>query len=576
MVRFSVFSHPTVRALGAVAVLALAPAACASDPAATGRAMAEPGISLAGNYLAGRHAQATGDTQAASVLLLRAAEQDPDNTALRRAAFAASLHAGQIAPAIALARGIVTEDDPFEIAHLLLAVETIRTGDTDAALKHLKPLEDRETFNFLTPLLHAWIDFGGGHTENAVKRLDELGKREGFETIAGLHQALMKAQTGDGDGAQAAFDNLLSSGMPLSLRVVQLMGAFHLERGDIDKARAVYGTYDEGRPGTAAIDTLVAQLNSGAPPRRYVATAADGTAEALMGLAGALSQGNARETAEIFLRLALYLKPDFPSAQLLLAGLMEADGRREEAAVVYDRIAAGSPLALSAKIRNADNLDRLNRTEEAIKVLREIATARPSDPQPMMDLGDILRRHERFDEAVDAYDEAVARIGPLSKRQWTLLYTRGIALERSRNWTRAEKDFLKALEFEPEQPLVLNYLGYTWVEKGKNLTEAENMIRKAVSLRPNDGYIVDSLGWVLYRLGRPAEAVKEMERAVELRPEDPVINDHLGDVYWAVGRTREALFQWKRVLSLEPDAGMAETVRAKIKDGLPVGADKDG
>ena len=157
----------------------------------------------------------------------------------------------------------------------------------------------------------------------------------------------------------------------------------------------------------------------------------------------------------------------------------------------------------------------------------------------------------------------------MERRHWSLLYSRGIALERSKQWARAETDFIKALELEPEQPYVLNYLGYSWVDQGIHLERATGMIEKAVELRPRDGFIVDSLGWAYFRIGDYGGAVRELERAVELRPQDPVINDHLGDAYWMVGRRLEARFQWRRALALEPEADVAGTITNKLEDGLP-------
>lgn len=575
MKTLSCFSRHTARAFGAAMILALAPAACASDrPSPASTATPEPGAFLFGNYLAGRHALTVGDVDTAATMLLRTVEQDPENTALRNTAFVAALRAGRIAPALKLAESIAKDKKPLEIALLALAVEDIRAGNREAALKHLAPLETSKTYSFLTPILHAWAEAGAGRTEQALDAMKMLGAREGFATIVTLHSALIKDMAGDTKGAEEAFAALRKGDQPMSLRLVQLMGAFHQRHGEMDEARDIYKSYDTNRPGSAALDTVLAALDAGAAAPRYVKNAAEGAAEALVGLASALSQQNGRETAEVFVRLALHLKPGFPTAQLLLAGLMEADDRRAEAADVYAAIPASSPLKMTAMIRSADNLDHLKKTDDAIRVLREIAAARPNDPQPVMDLGDILRRHERFSDAVEAYDEAEKRLGTLEARHWALLYTRGIALERSQNWTRAEKDFQRALDFEPNQALVLNYLGYTWVEKGVHLAEAEAMIRKAVSLRPSDGYVVDSLGWVLHRLGRPLEAVKEMERAVELRPEDPVINDHLGDVYWTVGRTREARFQWTRALGLNPEPDVATALKDKLKSGLPAKAVK--
>jgi Flp pilus assembly protein TadD len=149
-----------------------------------------------------------------------------------------------------------------------------------------------------------------------------------------------------------------------------------------------------------------------------------------------------------------------------------------------------------------------------------------------------------------------------------VLYYRGIALERSGDWTRAEADFKKALEFDAEQAPVLNYLGYSWIDRGVNLREGEGMIRKAVELRPEDGFIVDSLGWAYFQTGRFSEAVVELEKAVSLEPADPTINEHLGDAYWKVGRRNEALFQWNRALRLEPEKGRISGIEAKLSCGL--------
>ena len=280
-----------------------------------------------------------------------------------------------------------------------------------------------------------------------------------------------------------------------------------------------------------------------------------------------------RVVALVLGRMALHLKPDFPVMQILVADILESHGRLEKANQMYGDINPDSPFAWSARQSIAANLDELERTEEAIKQLNAMADAEPDLAEPLIKLGNIMSRRERFKEAVIAFDRAIERIGELTSKHWSLLYSRGIALERSKNWPRAEADFLKALEFKPEQPFVLNYLGYSWVDQGLHLDRAMDMIKRAVELRPSDGYIVDSLGWVLYRLGKYDEAVKEMERAVELRPEDPVINDHLGDTYWQVGRKLEARFQWRRALSLDPEDDLRSVIETKIKKGL---VKKDG
>jgi Flp pilus assembly protein TadD len=205
------------------------------------------------------------------------------------------------------------------------------------------------------------------------------------------------------------------------------------------------------------------------------------------------------------------------------------------------------------QMRQARLLQRLDRGDEALRLLQDLAHAHADRPEPMALMGNILRIKRRFPDAVLAYDRAIALSGPPQADHWPLYNDRGIALERSKQWDRAEADFLQALRFAPDQPYVLNYLGYSWAEQGRNLEQAKEMIERAVQQRPNDGAIVDSLGWVAMRMGDIPTAVRLLERATELEPGDATINGHLGDAYWEAGRRLEAIFQWRRALNLKPD-----------------------
>jgi Flp pilus assembly protein TadD len=255
-------------------------------------------------------------------------------------------------------------------------------------------------------------------------------------------------------------------------------------------------------------------------------------------------------------------------AKVIIAAALETSQRYADANAIYADIAKDSPLSWNARMHTADNLDRLGQTDEAVSLLRTLARERPNREAPLIELGGVLRRHERFKEAVEAYTEALKRIDKIEPRHWVVYYARGVSYEQTDRWPQAEADFLKALEFDSEQPTTLNYLGYLWIDKGQHLEQALQMIEKAVDLRPRDGYIVDSLGWGLYRLGQFDQATKKLERAVMLRPDDPVINDHLGDALWKVGRTREARFQWQRAKDLKPDDKLLKLIEQKLKTGL--------
>ena len=282
------------------------------------------------------------------------------------------------------------------------------------------------------------------------------------------------------------------------------------------------------------------------------------------------------EAALAYTRLAEYLRPGHDATQLLMGEVFELQGLPSEAITAYGRVAPESPLAWTARLRVATNLDSLDRGAEAIADLEAMTAERPTRPDPWVTLGDVQRGAQQWAAAAAAYDKAIELSGTPQARHWRLYYARGIAYERAQQWPRAESDFLKALELEPEQPYVLNYLGYSWVDQGINLSEALDMIESAVDQRPNDGFIVDSLGWAHYRLGDYREAVRHLERAVELEPDDPTINDHLGDALWQVGRAVEAEFQWRRALSLNPDEALAALIKAKLERGLVAASPSNG
>ena len=347
------------------------------------------------------------------------------------------------------------------------------------------------------------------------------------------------------------------------------MGTLYERQGKIDEARAAFNLYLQAQPNSQFVDVDVARLDTGGKDAPIlVGSAKDGVAEALFGIASSLNRQGGYETALVLGQLALYLRPDFPVMRYTVGGILEALDRFNDAIDIYRAVGDNNPFSKSAKLRIAANLDRENRTDESIELLRDLTDAWKDDFNAPLALGDAYRRAERWAEAISTYDEAVKRIGTLEPRHWQILYTRGIVLERAKEWKRAEEDFLKALEFEKDQPLVLNYLGYSWVEQGVHLERALKMIETAVAKRPHDGYITDSLGWIYYKLGRYADAVPELERAVELRPEDPVINDHLGDAYWRVGRHLEATFQWNHALVLGPDPEIKTVIEQKLKNGL--------
>lgn len=353
------------------------------------------------------------------------------------------------------------------------------------------------------------------------------------------------------------------------------------ESGDFDRAtlqavkkfQSQHGMAADGIVGAKTVAKLNAaannsQKNIGALPRLIVSAQA-GAAESLYGLGASLGRRGGEDLGLVYLQLSLYLEPSHPLALLSLADLYESLKKPELAIETYRRVPANSPLHRNAAIQMASDLDALDRPEEAQKQLEELINSDPNDLEAIMALGNVLRAHKKFAECADAYSKGVATLDHPQKANWVIYYFRGICYERAKQWPKAEADLKEALKLFPEQPHVLNYLGYSWIDQGEHLDEGMAMIKRAVQQRPDDGYIVDSLGWAYYQLGNYDEAVKQLERAIELKPEDPTINDHLGDAYWRVGREREAHFQWAHARDLKPEPEILIKIEAKLKSGLP-------
>ncbi|MCT8970304.1 tetratricopeptide repeat protein [Microbaculum marinisediminis] len=523
--------------------------------------------SLAGSYLAGRIAGGMRDSASAARFFSLALEADPDNLALLDRSFALSLVDGDFEHAMATAAHIVKLDPTHRVAQLALAVDALRGRQYAVAQRHLDQAGNGPLAELTVALLRAWSEAGLGDIEQALDTIASLSGPEWYEVFKPYHSGLVASVGGDENASGAYFEEAYSADTD-AIRITQAWSRHLAKVGRTEEALEVLAKFESVVPNHPLINAARADIEAGRVPAPIVKTAQEGAAEVLYGIGSALGSENGEEYAAVYLRLGLYLAPLKPLATLSLADYYEKVGDSPKAIDVYASIPEGSPLRANANIHRALNLDDLDRTDEAIAVLDEVIVAHPEDVEAIIALGNILRGRERFSEAADVYTRAIDRIGAAEPRDWALFYFRGMCYERAQRWPLAELDLQKALELNPEQPHVLNYLGYSWVDQGLHLDDALDMISRAVELRPNDGYIVDSLGWAYYRLGRYEDAVRELERAVELKSEDPIINDHLGDAYWKVGRKREATFQWSHARDLDPEPDDLAKILEKLESGL--------
>jgi len=561
------------RMWGAMSLLVASLATGASEAAPT---IETPGETPLGAYLAGRHAQQIRDYSAAASWFENALRADPESPELITRTFLMEASEGRFERALALAESELKLDSSDAVAELVLLIDRVKTGDRAGALARAEALPGDGVHRYVGPLARGWMRVAAGDLAGADAALQELDKFNGLAPFKYYQLGLVYDYAGRADLAQENFNKTLEVSGQLNWRLTEAMANFYERHGRDDHADALYQRFVKDNAGSELAESVLAS-EPGKPPAPLIASPEDGLAEALFDLASVVNQPETIDLALLYTRCALELRPNLMLAQLLQSDVLSAENKPELSLEILAEIPPSSPYGWSAQLRIAADLDMLDRTDEAITRLKAMAAEAPTRAGADMQLGDLLRGKKRFTEAVEAYDEAMQRFraGGLPER-WSLFYSRGIALERSGQWKRAEADLLHALELKPDQPLVLNYLGYSWIDRGENLERGLKMVEKAVELRPEDGYIVDSLGWAHYRLGDYPNAVQYLEKAIELVPEDPTINDHLGDAYWQNGRSIEARYQWRRALQFGPQEDEVKPIEAKLESGLAPAARAGG
>jgi len=529
---------------------------------------------VAGSYLAARQASIESDYRAAADYFARAMMQDPTNPALMENAVMAYVGLGQVDRAVAVARRLLTLGVDSQVANMALLADQIKRENFEQALDDLAA--EQSIGPLVDGLLKAWAQLGMGRMSEALETFDEVSASQGIEVFGLYHKALALAAVGDFESADEILSGRAEGALQLTRRGVV---AFAQVLSQLERNADAIDLLDQSFNGDLdpALTQIRAELEAGKVlPFTAIRNAKDGAAEVFLVVAGALN-GEAQDSYTLlYSRLAEFLRPDHVDAILLSAALLERLERFELATETYNRIPRDDPAFDAAELGRADALRKSGKTEAAIEVLEQLTRSRPDNPSVFITLGDTLRGLERYEEASKVYDSAIALLGEPQRGQWLVYFARGITHEREDRWDQAEADFRVALNLNPGQPQVLNYLGYSFVEKGINLDEALEMIEQAVAANPDSGYIVDSLGWVQFRLGQYSDAVGNLERATELEPVDPIVNDHLGDAYWAVGRKIEAEFQWKRALSFDPEEEDATRIRRKLEVGLDVVLEEEG
>ncbi|MBW8282408.1 MAG: tetratricopeptide repeat protein [Rhizobium sp.] len=547
-----------------------------AKPAQTQSFDVESVDSFSGALLAARTADADRDYENAIALYKKALSYSPDELDIQERLMIALFMNGDFDEGVALAEELKSDEAVERVTAVARALEAMRKGDFTGAEKILTYSGPNDLDRLMNQLLVAWTKAGAGQGKEALALIEGLEGPDWYGIFQNYNAGALAAMIGDADAARRHFTDALTdkSGAATApdtfTRAVISLATLEAREGNKQKALDAISLGDEMISNFAPFKALRERVDAGEKPELLAATAAQGAAGVLFSIGGALNRDGAEDTVMLYLQLARALDPTSADTLILLGGIAENAKQMERAIQFYAQVPPTSPMRRLSELQLGLTLAQTGKVDEARQHLKSLIDSDPSDIRSYLAFGSVLSDAKDYPAMAANYDKAVEIIGPNpAKGYWSIFFQRGIAYERLKKWEQAEPNFRKALELNPDQPQVLNYLGYSWVDMNRNLEEGLDMIRKAVELRPDDGYVVDSLGWAYFRLGRFDEAVRELERAIELRAGDATINDHLGDAYWRVGRRLEATYQWKRALISKPDLAEIPKIEAKLRDGLP-------
>ena len=518
-------------------------------------------------YAVAKYAGLTDDAQTSArqyARLLRSVQDDP--WVAEQAIFSV-LRVGEVERAVTLANKLPPKTlGETELPRLLLAVEATRRGDAEAALAFLNQPWRNDYHAMLARSLAAW-NLLDQDPQAAILLQQQAGGDDGLYTLMGQTLgAIMKANTGDAASARSDLGYLFDLSARLALGVEAEARLLALA-GDEDKALQRLGAFRREVGRHPALTALAREIETGQVKPMPTYSAAQGTALAFyLATAPQATQGYGDAPA-VYFAMASYLDPELDVAKTLWADVLDQSDRRTEAIALLRSIPTDSVHHTSAQGQLAWALRREGRDDEALSVARE-TLARTDNRNIRVQLADLLQSLGRDGEAEDTFTDIIEADEAEGHYDWRIYYARGGARERLGEWPRAENDLQTAMNLRPDNPTIMNYLGYSWIDRGINLDEGLALIETALRYAPDNGAITDSLGWAHYKLGNYERAIFYLERAAELEPTLSEILDHLGDAYWQVGRFKEAGFQWERALKYATDEDERELLTRKLAGGI--------
>lgn len=512
---------------------------------------------FSGNYLSWIFSKKNGDPESIKFFMSKLSDNFSTQDVVIEG-FNSSLFSNDWKSSVHLAKKVLNYDKNDFFANLVMFTESFKNENYSQSNKYLTNIKKSEIDENFLQILRAWNVFSIDKSESSLMF---LGNYNDCIPIKCLHLGLVHDLLENKDISQKIYLRMLKQNN-LTIRLNEIFLSFFIKMDNRKMVDEILkGIHSVNRDFKLDLTEPISKdLYSIESPR-------DGLAEAYFNISGWFYDKKLYKFSVFFGNLGLNLRNKFPALSSLVAESYKKLQLLEYSLKNLEDIDEDSFYYNTAVISKAGIFDKLGKEDILINLLKESSKEIDSNYLKIL-LADSLRSKGSYKESIKLYDELISKMDYFKNSDWGIFYSRGIAHERLKKWRMAEKDFLKALELMPNEPYVLNYLGYSWLERNIKLEKALELIIIAAEQKPYDAYIIDSLGWAYFLLGEFSSSIKILEKAVSLSPNDATLNDHLGDAYWKAGRTREAISQWRRVLVFDPNFKKKQNVKEKIKKGI--------
>lgn len=523
--------------------------------------------SVYGAYLAGRYAGSARELNASAQFYAEALERAPESGLISQRAFFAALVAGDFENADAAAEVAALDPETAQIAELYWRVTRLGRGRTAPEISSpaIGPFS-----TLVSSVLTDWDMIARGDVPSWAQTDIQLETEALIPAQQQMHRALVFDHLGRSEAAEEAYQQAVSGVPGLRAFNTLMYGAFLERQGRRDEARTLYESALEQPAGERAdVEAALSRvMRGGRAPRLFSPRQA--AARALFPPASLISNRASGEYTVLFLRVIQRLDPGFDYNTVTIAQLLDSLDLQQAALAEYMKIDDG-PMLEQVVVSRLWLQFRIEQSEALVDEARALVQDNPTLSRRLL-LADMLRVTERCGEAIPIYADVSARAeAECGQADWRFVFYHAVCVEIAQDWDAAAPLFERALELAPNEPMLLNHLGYNLIVEGEQIERGLEMVERAVSLEPSNGAIVDSLGWGHFKLGHLDDAIYWLERAVTLSPDSGTNNWHLGDAYAAAGRTLEAEFQWRRSLELDLDDDERALVERRLELGLDAG-----